>query len=96
MWPKIFRRNSAGPDQIDRLINELADQNALLRAQLAQQGVAVPKLVPSLTKKPPRRATAADVTVLTRDDQLAQQIQAEMSPDERKAREVPSSSSLIP
>ena len=87
MWPK-FLQNTSGPDPQHRLLNALLEQNALLRQLLETQGHVVPP-APRL-RGSIRKATGKDVTVLTREDLLAQQIQDEMTPDERIARSSPS------
>ena len=75
MWHPFQKK--AGHDQIERLIQALTDQNALLRAQIELQGGTLPKVRP-VSLIAPRRRTEADVFVQTRESLKEVELQEEM------------------
>lgn len=89
MWTlsDLFRRSTPGPTPTEQLIAALQEHNALLRAQLEQSGVHVIPFRPKPTV-PPRKRTAEDVTVVTRETVLDRQLKDRL----QQEREFPSTS----
>ena len=86
MWTKLWSHlKTPGPTTEERLLNALLEQNALLRQMIELQG-GVPAKAPRISTQPPRKATAKDVSWLSREDLLKQQIAAQASVDEKKVR----------
>lgn len=91
MWP-LMKRPS--PDQTERLIQALLEQNALLRAQLELHGGVVPPS-PRIPRGPVKARTEKDVSILTREAIWEQQTRERLHQSSPSPAS-PSSASPIP
>lgn len=79
-WTTRLRRKTPGPDLAVE-VQTLREQNAFLRGQLTGLGRPLPPEVPATPPVPPtptpfRKLEASDIHRISREQRLAQQIQA--------------------